>query len=312
MFFPKRADWRSPTRADHPFKGIALILLSTIFLGTSEVTAKYLSATLPSIEITWMRFVVFALMMLPAMLPGTPLFALKTERLTMQLLRGSALLSSALLFISGLGYLPVAVASAASFVSPLLVTALSIIFLSEAVGVSRWLATAFGLVGVLIILRPGTSAFGAAALFPIGSALCLAFTLITTRLMSGREHLLTTMAYSSLAGVSITTALVPIVWVTPSCSDILLGVLAGVTWTAGQCILVLACLYAEASVLAQFSYTQLAWVSFLGFLVFGEVPDIWTITGAACIVGSGLYTARRERVRRSQVLATAAQPPSNV
>jgi drug/metabolite transporter (DMT)-like permease len=309
----KRSDARrhAPARADHPFKGIALILLSTIFLGTSDVTSKYLSATLPSIEIAWIRFVVFALIMVPAMLPGTPLFALKTERLPLQLLRGTALLGSSLFFISGLRYLPMAVASATGFVSPLFVTALSVIFLSEIVGVRRWLATALGLVGVLIILRPGTSAFHVAAFFPIFSALCWAFTLIMTRMMSGREQVLTTMTYSSLAGVCILTALVPSVWVTPTWHDILFGLLVGVASTAGQWIVVLAFRYADASVLAPFSYTQLMWVTFLGFLVFGEVPDVWTITGAACIVGSGLYTAHRERVRCSQMLATAAKPSPN-
>ncbi len=302
---------RAPARADHPFKGIALILLSTVFLGTSDVTSKYLSATLPSVEITWIRFVVFVLIMVPAMLPGTPLYALKTERLDLQLLRGAALLGSSLLFISGLRYLPMAVASATSFVSPLFVTALSIIFLSERVGLRRWLATAFGLIGVLIVLRPGTSAFNVAAFFPIVSALCWALTLVMTRMMSGREHAITTMTYSALSGLAILTALVPFVWVTPSWHDILFGIIIGLASTAGQWIVVLAFRYANASVLAPFSYTQLVWVSFLGFLVFGEVPDIWTVIGAACIVASGLYTAHRERVRRSQVLLTAAEPAPN-
>ena len=86
-----------PARADRPFKGIALILASTIFLGTSDVTAKYLSATLPSIEITWIRFLVFALIMSPAMLPGSPLFALQTGRPALHLMRGVTLLGSSLL-----------------------------------------------------------------------------------------------------------------------------------------------------------------------------------------------------------------------
>ena len=72
---------RAPARADRPFRGIALILLSTVFLGTSDVTSKYLSATLPSIEIAWIRFLVFALIMVPAMLPGSRLYALQTDRL---------------------------------------------------------------------------------------------------------------------------------------------------------------------------------------------------------------------------------------
>ena len=302
---------RAPARADHPFKGIALVLLSTVFLGTSDVTSKYLSATLPSIEITWIRFVVFALIMVPAMLPGSPLFALRTERLGLQLMRGAALLGSSLFFISGLRYLPIAEASATGFVSPLFVTALSIIFLSERVGMRRWIATAVGLMGVLIILRPGTSAFHLAAFFPIVSALCWALTLVMTRIMSGREHAITVMTYSSITGVAILTALVPFAWVTPTLHDILFGIVVGVASTLGQWIVVLAFRYGDASVLAPFSYTQLLVVSILGFFIFGEVPDAWTVIGATFIVLSGLYTAHRERVRRSQMAAAAAEPAPN-
>ncbi len=307
----KPAARRAPARTDRPFKGIALILASTVFLGVSDVTAKYLSATLPSIEIAWIRFLVFALIMTPAMMPGTPLYALRTTRPGFQLMRGVALLGSSLFFISGLRYLPIAEASATGFVSPLFVTALSIIFLSERVGVRRWLATATGLLGVLIILRPGTSAFHAAAFFPIVSALCWAVTLIMTRMMSGREHAITTMTYSSIAGLCVLSVLAPFAWVAPSWHDILFGILIGVASTAGQWIVVLAFRYADASVLAPFSYSQLVWVSMLGFLIFGEVPDVWTVVGAAFIVASGLYTAHRERVRRSQLLLVAGENSPN-
>jgi len=307
----KSAIRKAPARADRPFKGIALILASTTFLGVSDVTAKYLSATLPSIEIAWIRFMVFAVIMMPAMLPGSPLFALPTNRLGLQLLRGLAVLASSLFFISGLRFLPIAEASATGFMAPLFVTALSIIFLGEKVGLRRWIATAVGLVGVIVILRPGSGAFHPAAFFPIVSALAWACTLIMTRMMSGTERAITVMTYSSIAGVCILTALVPFVWVAPSWHDILLGLFIGVASTAGQWIVVLAFRYADASVLAPFSYTQLLWVSILGFLVFGEVPDVWTVTGAAFIVASGLYTAHRERVRRSQLLAVSAEPSPN-
>jgi drug/metabolite transporter (DMT)-like permease len=308
----KKSTVRSaPARADQPFRGIALILASTVFLGASDVTAKYLSATLPSIEIAWIRFLVFALIMSPAMLPGSPVYALRTGRPGLQVLRGIALLSSSLFFISGLRFLPIAEASATSFVAPLFVTALSIIFLGERVGVRRWLATAVGLIGVLIILRPGTGAFHPAAFFPIVSALAWACTLVMTRMMSGKEHAITTMTYSSVAGVCILSALVPFVWVAPSWHDILFGIFVGAASTAGQWIVVLAFRYADASVLAPFSYTQLLWVSILGFVVFGEVPGIWTVTGAVFIVASGLYTAHRERIRRSQLLALPGEASPN-
>src|SRR4051812_28710386 len=300
----------APARADRPFRGIALILLSTIFLGCSDVTAKYLSGTLPSIEIAWIRFLVFSLIMVPALLPGTRLFALKSERPGLQVMRGIALLSSSLFFISGLRFLPIAEASATGFIAPLFVTALSIAFLGEKVGVRRWLATITGLIGVLIILRPGSSAFHPAAFFSIVSALAWAGTLIMTRMMSGRERAVTTMTWSAITGVCVISALVPLVWVTPSWHDILFGVFIGIASTAGQWIVVLAFRYADASVLAPFSYTQLVWVSVLGFFVFGEVPDIWTIGGAAVIVASGLYTAHRERIRRQRTPVEAEPSPN--
>jgi drug/metabolite transporter (DMT)-like permease len=132
-----------------------------------------------------------------------------------------------------------------------------------------------------------------------------------TRMMSGSERAITIMTYSSIVGVCILSARVPFVWVAPTWHDVLFGIFIGVASTVGQWIVVLAFRYADASVLAPFSYTQLLWVSILGFLVFGELPDVWTVTGAAFIVVSGLYTAHRERVRRSQLLAVSAEPSPN-
>jgi drug/metabolite transporter (DMT)-like permease len=104
---------------------------------------------------------------------------------------------------------------------------------------------------------------------------------------------------------------VPLVWIAPTWHDVFFGVLVGVASTAGQWIVVLAFRYADASVLAPFSYTQLLWVGILGFLIFGEVPDIWTVAGAGLIVGSGLYTAHRERVRHSQLALVVGEPSPN-
>ncbi len=112
---------------------------------------------------------------------------------------------------------------------------------------------------MLVILRPGSGAFHPAVLFSIVSALAWACTLIMTRMMSGSERAITTMTYSAIAGVIILSVLVPFVWVAPSWHDIAFGILIGVASTAGQWIVVLAFRYADASVLAPFSYTQLVW-----------------------------------------------------
>ena len=294
-------------RADRPFRGIALIVGSTVFLACSDALAKYLSLTLPAIEIAWIRFLVFAIILLPMMERTSP-NVFRSARPGLQVWRGLALVSSSLFFISGLRFLPIAEASATGFIAPLFVTALSIFFLGEKVGIRRWAATAVGLIGVLIVVRPGSSAFHPAAIFPIVSALGWAFTLILTRMISGSDRAITTMTYSAMAGLCLLTVLVPFVWVTPSWKDIMLGVCIGIASTAGQWIVVLAFRYADASVLAPFSYSQLVWVTILGFFVFGEIPDIWTVAGAAVIIASGLYTAHRERVRRSLVVAAEPYP----
>ena len=148
-------------------------------------------------------------------------------------------------------------------------------------------------------------------MLPIVSAFAWAVTLVMTRVMSGREHVVTTMTYSSIAGVAVLSAMVPFVWTAPSWNDVLLGLLVGVASTTGQWIVVLAFRYADASVLAPFSYVQLLWVSIFGFLIFREVPDAWTIVGAVFVVSSGLYTAHRERVRRSQLLQVTGENSPN-
>src|SRR5258708_7328827 len=249
------------------------------------------------------------IIVLPAMLT-TARNVFRSRRPSLQVWRGVALLSSSLFFITGLRFLPIAEASATTFVAPLFVTALSIVFLGENVGVRRWLATIVGLFGVMVIVRPGGNAFHPAAILPIVSAFGWACTLIMTRMISGKDRAITTMAYSSIVGFCILTALVPFFWVTPNWRDIFLGVGVGVASTTGQWIVVLAFRYADASVLAPFSYSQLVWVTILGFLIFGEVPDLWTLVGAAIIIATGLYTAHRERLRRSQGVIPAEPYPS--
>ncbi len=308
----KSAARKAPARADRPFKGIALVLASTIFLGASDVTAKYLSATLPSIEIAWIRFLVFALIMTPAMMPGSPLFALQTNRLGLHLMRGAALLGSSLFFISGLRFLPIAEASATGFVAPLFVTALSIIFLGEKVGMRRWIAT-----GSRPDRRAHHPASGHRRVSPGGvlsAGLGAGLGLHADHDADDERHRARHHHHDLFVDrgrLLILSALVPFVWVTPTWHDIAFGIFIGVASTAGQWIVVLAFRYADASVLAPFSYTQLLWVSVLGFLIFGEVPDVYTVTGAAFIVASGLYTAHRERVRRSQLLAVPGEPSPN-
>jgi drug/metabolite transporter (DMT)-like permease len=299
----------APQRTDRPFRGIALVVASTVFLACSDAMAKYLTRELPAVEIAWIRFAVFALIMLPAILlrPGGS-NVLRSARPGIQVLRGLGLVMSSLFFIWGLRYLPIADASATAFIAPAFVTGLSIIVLGEKVGVRRWLATIVGLIGVVIVVRPGTSAFHPAAIFPIVSALGWAGALVLTRQISGVDRPVTTMAWSALVGFVVLSLMVPFFWVTPTLQQILIAVCIGISSTAGHWIVVLAYRHGDASVLAPFTYSQLVWVSILGFMMFAEIPDLWTVLGAAVIISSGLYIAHRERVRKARVAVAEPYP----
>jgi len=291
---------------DRPFRGIAMIMGSTIFLASSDAMAKYLSRDLPALEIAWLRFTVFVLIMAPAVLMSSP-NAMRSARPVLQVLRGLGILTSAVVFIIALRFLPIAEATSTGFVAPIFVTGLSLLFLGEKVGVRRWVATVAGLIGVLVIVRPGTSAFQGASMLPVLSALGWACALVLTRRIAGHDSAVTTMAFSALVGFLLLSVVVPFVWVTPGWREIGIGAGVGVLSVIGHWIVVRAFRYADASLLAPFSYSQLLWVCALGFFVFGEVPDVWTLGGAAIIIASGVYTAHRERVRRA-LLVIAAEP----
>jgi drug/metabolite transporter (DMT)-like permease len=201
------------------------------------------------------------------------------------------------MFTTGLRFLPVADATAIYFISPILIMALSIPFLGEVVGWRRWSAAFVGLLGVIIVIRPGTGAFGAAAFLPVLSATCWASAAIVTRKMSGRDHPLTTLAYSALVGFLVLSVILPFVWVTPGWESVGIGLCVGIVSTIGHWLVILAYRHASASGIAPFSYVQLIWAGALGYLVFGALPDAWTILGAGIIAASGLYTAYRESIR---------------
>lgn len=294
---PQRADQvQSTQRSDRPLRGILLLMTSSVFLAASDTMAKYLASSLPVIEIAWIRFTVFVLIMFPIMLRTRP-FILQSVSPLLQITRSVALVASSLLFIWGLRYLQIAEATAAGFISPLCVTALSVIFLGEAVGMRRWIATGVGLIGVLIVVRPGTSAFQIASLLPVASAMAWATTIVITRTISGHDRATTTMTYAALIGFGVLSLLVPFVWVPPTAWQVLVAAGIGITATAGHWVVVLAFRHADASVLAPFSYLHLLWVTIGGYMVFGDVPDGYTLVGATIIISSGIYTAHRERVR---------------
>ncbi len=289
-------------RSDEPLAGILIVVASMIVFSASDATAKYLTQSLPAVEIAWLRYATFVLLITPALVRHGGA-GLRSRNPRLQLVRGCGLLGSSLLFILAISYMPMADATATSFVSPLFTTALSIPLLGETVGVRRWAAIVVGIIGVVIVVRPGTTAFNPAAVFPLLSAASWSMALVITRKMSGTDGTTTMLTYAAGTGFVALSAALPVVWVTPDLAQVALGIFIGVASSVGQWLVVLAYRRAEASVLAPFSYTQIVWSSLLGMAIFGNVPDLETVTGAAIIVASGIYTAHRERVVRRRRLA---------
>lgn len=268
---------------------------------SGDIASKYLATTLPALQITWMRYGTFAAIMLVTISFTGGFRRMKTSRPGLQVLRALGVTISSILFVAGLHDLPMADATATSFVSPLFVTALSIPILGETVGWRRWLATTVGLVGVLVVVRPGGDGFHGASLFVLGSSFFWAFSLIVTRMMSRTEIPVVTLAYSATIGFLLLSLAVPFSWQALDLKAVLIGLFIGGISTIGHIFLIQAFRYADASLLAPFAYSQLLWSSIFGYLVFAAIPDVWTYVGAAIIAASGLYTAHRERIRARQV-----------
>lgn len=286
-----------PARRDAPFRGIGLVLLASIFLTSADMVSKLLTLEIPPLQVTWLRYGTFTVIMLAIVWRRGGLERLRTQRPMLQFLRGVGVLASSVLFVMALKYMPLADATATGFVAPLFVTALSIPILGEAIGWRRWTATLVGFVGVLIVVRPGGAGFQVASLLAVASALAWAFAMIMTRMMSRTESPLTTLTYSAMLGFGLTSLAVPFLWGPLTPMILLMGVFVGVSSTVGHWLIVLAYRHADASLLAPFSYIQLLWASLFGLVIFAVLPDFWTLVGAVIIAGSGLYTAHRERVR---------------
>jgi drug/metabolite transporter (DMT)-like permease len=274
------------------------MLATTLLFPISDVASKYLTLSLPPIEIAWLRYMVYVLMVLPMFCAG-PGKVVETTRLGLQIARGViGGLSTAVVMVS-FSFLPVAEATSIGFVAPVFVTALAMILLKEKVGLRRWIAALVGLIGVMIIVRPGGATFQAASLIPLAGAAISAFSTIATRMMKA-ERSRTTMFYSAVSGTIVLTIPTLFSWVTPGWSILPFVLISGGFATLANLTQIFAYRHASASLLVPFSYSQLVWASAFGYLVFGNVPTLAMFIGAGVIAASGIYTANRERIRRKQ------------
>jgi drug/metabolite transporter (DMT)-like permease len=283
--------------ADQPIKAILLMVAAIMLFTAVDGLSKYLTAAYHPLQVVWVRYLCMAVLLAPVAAAQWRRRPLRTRRLGYQAGRGICVAAAGLLFVSGLAYLPLAQATATGYVAPLFVTALSIPLLGEQVGVRRWAAVVIGFMGVLVIVRPTSASFEPAALYPALSAAVWALGMIITRKMGIVDPPLTTLLYTVLVGTLVTAGPALALWrEVPPLAWALLGA-CGALNLLGQYFQVRAFTHGPPSLLAPFSYSSIVGSTVIGVFAFDNFPDLWTWVGAAIVIGSGLYTWHRERVR---------------
>lgn len=275
--------------------GVALQLAALVLFVAMDTLFKVLTDRYPVPQLAWARFVFSALAVWACFAVLTPgALPWRSRAPGLQAVRSLLLCGCTLFFSAALAFLPLADTTAVNFAAPLLTVALAALLLREQVGLRRWCGVALGLAGVLVAIRPpfitGAAALHPAYLLPLGSAVLFAFYQILTRRLAALDDPRTTILHTGLAATIATTLMLPFVWVPPSAADWMLLATIGLLGGASHGMLVLAYARAPASVLAPLSYSQLVWAGMAGFMVFGEVPDRWTLLGAGIILCGGLLT----------------------
>tara|TARA_Y100001960_G_scaffold145448_1_gene154170 strand:- start:1175 stop:2062 length:888 start_codon:yes stop_codon:yes gene_type:complete len=284
-------------KKQHPLKGVLFFMTAIFLISVVDTVCKVFTKDLHSIQLVWGYFVGINLTLWVFFLFKGEKFSnlRRTERPLLQIIRPAFLVCSISSLFIGLTYLPIAEATVIGFVAPLFITALSVPILKESVDIHRWSAVAIGLVGVIIIIRPGGDLWHLASVMPLLGALFFALFQIITRLLAATERTHTTLFYTGLGGLAWSSLIVPFVWVTPSITHIFVFLSTGAMGAMAHLCMISAFDRAEASLLAPYNYTKLIWVSVLGYLIFDDVPSLDMWIGAIIIVSAGFYVLYRER-----------------
>lgn len=294
--------------------GALCALGAAIAFSLNDVGIKFLSGDFPLHEVVFIRTLIGLGLFLVVLMPlNGGLSLMRTNRLGANLVRGLCAVTANLMFFLGLSAMPIADAVAIFFVSPLIITIFSVIFLGEYVGPRRWSAVVLGLIGVVIVIRPGTDAFQIASLLPLIAAVGYGFLHIITRQIRATESAATLTFYTLITFLS-SSALIGLLlghgrydgyghpalgfllreWSMPATPDFPIFLLIGCASVAGGMLISEAYRKSDAAFVAPFEYISLPLAIFWGVTVFDEFPDLIAISGMVLIIGSGLYMVWRE------------------
>ena len=258
--------------------------------------AKILGTDYSSLQVSWARAFGHIIFMLAVFVPRYGLRMLRTRRFGTQLMRSCLLIMSNLSYFFAITFIPIAMAATISLTAPLVVALLAWPMLGERTTVGRLVALGVGFTGVVIVIRPGTDLFQWASLFVVWSAACYALYQILTRRIAGIDSPETSAIYSSIVGAFGMILILPFVWKTPeSLRDIFYFCSLGVLGALGHYCVARAMAYAPANIVSPFQYMQLLGSVAIGYLFFGDFPDLLGWVGAAIIVGAGLYIGWTQR-----------------
>lgn len=270
--------------------------LGMFIFAAVDAQAKLLTETLHPFQIVWTRqlgLLLGALVFLVMRGPGL----LRSKRPGLQVARGALAGASAAMFIFGVRYVPLADAVAITFVAPFMVTLAAAFVLRERVGIRRWAAVVLGFVGVLIVIRPGMGVMHPAAVFILIAATAFAGRQIISRILGRVDDTMTTVAYTALVSIALLTIPLPFVWQWPETrQEVALLVSFALMAGVAEFFVIKALEVGMAVAVAPVHYTIMIWGTFYGFVIFGDLPDLWTWVGAAIIIATGLYTLHREHL----------------
>ncbi|WP_269585480.1 DMT family transporter [Roseibium sp. Sym1] len=281
-----------------PIAGIGLIVLACLSFSVLDATAKYLSTSLPTLQIVWMRFVSHVFLSLVLFQVWKKPSLLKTRRPVLQIVRAFCLLGTTICNFLAVRYLQLAETMAIMFAGPFVITALAGPMLGEWAGARRWAAIIVGFIGVLVVTQPGLGGMHWAAIYSVAAMIFYALYALLTRMLTATDG---SAGLLIISGIVAAVAMAPAgltVWQTPPDAWTWLLLLAtGVFGAGGHFLFIMAHRIAPAPVLAPFIYIQIVWMITLGYFIFADVPTFTTLLGAAIVVASGLYILYRERVK---------------
>ena len=290
---------RDVTPAPAPLVGIALMCLAVMSFALTDTTAKWLSAHINVLIVVWARYVIHFALSLVVFNPWTVPGLMRTQRPGLQIVRSALLFATTALNFTALQFLQLDQTVSIMFSIPFFVALFAGPLLGERVGLERWLAIIVGFAGILLVVRPGAGGIHPAAILSLVAAATYALYSITTRMLARTDASKTTLFYTALVGSVVASIPLPFVWETPRDPAVIgamigLGAVAG----AGHFVLILAHARAPAATLAPYIYTQILSMIALGWLVFGQVPSLWTLAGAAIVIASGAYLLVRDAQMR--------------